>query len=81
MAETRKDITGEEQKPRRRMERMSYAAKGRFFKLRNILNTIFILLAIAGMATYFYADQFTGGAMLIACVFIKLTECVLRIIK
>ncbi len=81
MEETAKQRNSDKQRPRRRTEKMSYAVKGRFFKLRNILNTTFILLAIIGMAIYFYSDQFIGGAILVACVFIKLAECVLRIIR
>ncbi len=65
----------------RRMERMTYAEKGRFFKIRQVLNTIFILLTIVGIALFFFGQRTVGGGVLIACVFIKLMECVLRIIK
>ncbi len=81
MSEIKQEKNSEEKIPRRSMEKMSYAVKGRFFKLRNILNIIFIILAIIGMVIYFYSDQFIGGAILITCVFIKLAECVLRIIR
>lgn len=74
--------TPDDNKPQRRpLEKMSYAEKGRFFRLRNILNLVFIILAIIGMAVYFYSDRHVGGAILIASIFIKLAECVLRIIK
>lgn len=63
------------------MERMSYAERGRFFRLRNILNLVFIVLAIAGMAVYFYSSRSVGGALLIVAIVLKLVECVLRIIR
>lgn len=69
-----------EQPKRRSMEKMSYAEKGRFFAVRNILNIIFIILCIVGMALFFYANKEVGGTILIAAVVVKLAECVLRII-
>lgn len=65
---------------RRPLDKMSYANKGRFFKIRNILNTLFIILAIVGMIIYFFSDHITGAVILIAGVVIKLTESVLRLI-
>lgn len=70
-----------EQPKHRSMEKMSYANKGRFFMIRNILNIIFILLCIVGMALFFYANKEVGGTILIAAVVVKLAECVLRIIN
>lgn len=64
---------------RRPLEKMSYANKGRFFKIRNILNIAFILLAITGMVIYLYSNHFIGGAILIASIIIKFSESVLRI--
>lgn len=61
-----------------RTEKISYAEKGRFFKLRNILNTIFIILAIAGMAIYFLWKTSVGGPIIIVAIAIKMIECVLR---
>ncbi len=78
MADNENEI--QEQPRHRSMEKISYAEKGRFFKLRNILNIIFILLCIVGMALFFYKSREVGGTLLIAAVFIKLCECVLRII-
>ncbi len=66
---------------RRPLEKMSYAEKGRFFFIRNILNIAFILLAIVGMAVYFYTDKYIGGTILIVSIVIKAVECVLRIIR
>ncbi len=70
-----------ETRKRRHLEKMSYAERGRFFHLRNILNLVFILLAIVGMAMYFYSNRAVGGALLIIAIVLKLIECVLRIIR
>lgn len=79
MQNTDTDNNSESRLHRRPLERMSYANKGRFFKIRNILNIVFILLAIVGMIVYFYSDHFIGGAILIASIIIKFSESVLRI--
>ncbi len=71
----------ESQRRRRPLEKMSYAEKGRFFRVRNVLNIVFILLTIVGMVVFFYSSRYTGGVILIVCVAIKLVECVLRIIR
>ncbi len=69
-----------EQPTRRSLEKMSYAEKGRFFRVRNVLNIAFIILAIAGMALYFYNNKYIGGALLILGMALKVIECVLRLI-
>jgi hypothetical protein len=75
-----KENNSTERKHRRPLEKMSYANKGRFFKIRNILNLLFIILAVVGMIIYFSSDHFIGAIILIIGVFIKLTESVLRLI-
>ncbi len=65
----------------RHLERMSYAEKGRFFRIRNVLNGVFIFLAIVGMVVFFYKSRNIGGAILIVGIAIKVIECVLRIIR
>lgn len=61
-------------------EKISYAEKGRFYKIRQILNILFIVLAIAGMISYYLVGEMVGGILLVTAVFIKISECVLRII-
>lgn len=70
----------QEQPRHRSIERMSYANKGRFFVIRNILNIAFMILAIIGMAIYFFGSHTIGGIILITAVIIKISECILRII-
>jgi len=69
----------QEQPRHRSIEKISYAEKGRFFAIRQILNLLFILLAIAGAIIYYFFWQEAGGILLITAVIIKITECVLRI--
>jgi len=64
----------------RRMERIG-EERGRFFGLRQILNTLFILGAIAGMLFYFKADKDTGVYILIGSCILKFAEVTLRLMK
>lgn len=71
----------QERRERHKMERISYSEKGRFFLIRNILNTIFIILTAVGCGLFYWKSHDIGGMLLICAVVIKLAECVLRIIK
>ena len=79
MPETETDNRNESRTHRKPLEKMSYANKGRFFKIRNILNLLFIILAIVGMIVYFQFSGFIGGAILICSIIIKFAESVLRL--
>ena len=47
--------------------------------IRNILNIVFMILAVASVITYFVADDFkTFIYVCAAAIFVKLTEFVLR---
>lgn len=74
------DNSFEAMRERRRTEKVSYAEKGRFFVLRNILNIIFIIGAIIGMVAYFFVNETVSELILVICVVIKICECVLRLI-
>ena len=65
---------------RSRTEKLSYSNKGKFFKLRNFLNIIFILLCLAGMAVYVWWSEEYGGMVLITAVVFKIFECLLRMV-
>jgi hypothetical protein len=79
MSNSETDNNSESRTHRRPLEKMSYADKGRFFKIRNILNLVFIILVIVGMIVYLYSSHNIGGAILIASIIIKFAESVLRI--
>ncbi len=80
MPNSETDNNGKSRTHRRPLEKLSYANKGRFFKIRNILNFLFIILAIIGIIVYLHISRNIGGAIMIAGVFIKFTESVLRLI-
>lgn len=77
---TENDNEFEQIRERRSLERMSYAEKGRFFKIRNVLNLLFIVLAIIGMILYFTVGETVSQLLLVICVVIKICECMLRLI-
>lgn len=52
----------------------------RFFKVRNCLNIVFILGAIAGMAVYYFGNTTIGIIVIIIAMVLKFIECVLRLI-
>ena len=55
--------------------------RGRFFMLRQVLNTLFILTAIAGMLLYFKWSRDVGSYLLIASCVLKFVEVTLRLMK
>lgn len=50
-------------------------------RLRNILNTIFILGAVAGMAYYFFKDENIGTIIILVAMGFKITETSIRLLK
>lgn len=53
----------------------------RLFKVRNVLNLVFMITAIIGVALYFVTSHSVGTVVvLVACV-IKFIECCLRLIR
>lgn len=53
----------------------------RYIVLRNILNIIFMLGALVGMAIYFKLDHQTGTIVILVSMLFKIVECVFRFIK
>lgn len=54
---------------------------GRFFMLRQVLNTLFILSALIGMLLYFKWSCDVGTYLLIASCILKFAEVTLRLVK
>ena len=48
---------------------------------RNVLNIIFMLLAIAGVVVYLWVDDTVCTYMVLAAMVIKMVECCIRMIK
>ena len=55
--------------------------RDKFFKIRNILNIIFMFGAIAGMLVYFSYDHSVGIIIILTAMVFKLTECCLRLLR
>lgn len=51
------------------------------FKLRNILNIIFILGSIFGMIYYFFIDDYIGTFIILGAMAFKITETSIRLLK
>ncbi len=48
-------------------------------RLRNVLNIIFMLLAIAGLVIYYSSDHTVGTIVILVAVVFKIVESALRI--
>jgi uncharacterized membrane protein YoaK (UPF0700 family) len=55
--------------------------KDRFLMLRQVLNILFMLGAVVGILLYFYQDKTLGTVIILVAMFIKMVECVFRLIK
>ena len=55
--------------------------KDRYFKLRNILNILFMLGAVTGMLVYYFSAQVTGTIIILTAILFKVAECCLRFIR
>lgn len=53
----------------------------RYLKARNWLNVIFIVLAVAGMAVYYFSDHTVGTIVIIVGMAFKFVECILRFLR
>lgn len=51
------------------------------FKIRNTLNTLFIIGALVGAYFYMFADRITGGWILGTAMVLKFAESALRTLK
>lgn len=51
------------------------------FKLRNILNIVFMLGAVTGMLVYFFLATTTGTIIILTAMLFKIAECCLRFIR
>jgi uncharacterized membrane protein len=52
-----------------------------FFKLRNLLNIIFMLGAIAGVLVYAFHDHTTGTIVVLVAMVFKIVETALRFLR
>jgi hypothetical protein len=50
-------------------------------RLRNILNIIFMVMALVGVIIYLCNQTFIGTIIILAAMAVKMVECVMRMIK
>lgn len=53
----------------------------KIFKLRQILNIIFMLGAVAGIIVYFAFDHFFGTVTILAAMVFKMIEYIIRFMR
>lgn len=63
------------------MQRRRGDGEDRYLRLRNILNVIFMLGALAGVSVYFQWDKNTGTIIILVSMVFKIVECVFRFMK
>lgn len=51
------------------------------FKVRTVLNIIFMAGVVAGMLVYFLNDKMTGMIILACCVPVKMAESIIRMMR
>ena len=53
----------------------------RFFRIRNVLNIIFIIGALVGLVLYFASDHTSGTIVILAAMVFKIVESCLRFFR
>lgn len=56
-------------------------ARGNYFVARNILNLLFMIGAVVGMALYYLSDHTTGIIVILSSMVFKIAECCLRFFR
>lgn len=57
------------------------ASNDKYFKIRNVLNIIFIVGAIVGIAVFYFHDRTTGTIVILTSMAFKIAECCFRLIR
>ena len=56
-------------------------SQDKYFKIRNVLNIIFMLGAIVGMAIFYFQDRTLGTIIILTAIAFKIAECRFRFIR
>jgi len=78
MTEMERD-NGLARRPRHQMRREE-RSDNKMLPLRNILNLVFMLGAIAGVVTYYLGSSRLGIIIVLAAMAVKMVECAIRMI-
>lgn len=55
--------------------------RGRFFVIRQILNLLFMVIAVVGVIIYLTRDEMQGCIVVVIAMAFKMAECVFRYVK
>ena len=66
---------------RRRRGEQEEERQDRYLKLRNLLNTIFMLGAVIGVCIYVWGNSIVGTIIILGAMVFKMVECVYRFKK
>ena len=53
----------------------------KFFKIRNVLNIIFMIGAVVGVVVFCFKDQTMGTIVILTAMAFKIAECCFRLIR
>lgn len=65
--------------PPYRRQRQEPEGRDKYFKLRNVLNIIFMIGAVIGCAVFYYYDHIVGTIIIFVAMAFKFVECALRL--
>ena len=57
------------------------ASEDKYFKIRNVLNIIFMVGAIVGMGIFYFHDRTMGTIIILTAMAFKIAECCFRFIR
>lgn len=57
------------------------ASEDKYFKIRNVLNIIFMLGAIVGMGVFYFQSRTMGTIIILTAMAFKIAECCFRFIR
>ena len=57
------------------------ASEDKYFKIRNVLNIIFMLGAIVGMGVFYFHNRTMGTIIILTAMASKIAECCFRFIR
>lgn len=57
------------------------ASNDKYFKIRNVLNIIFMIGAVVGMAIFYFHSRSIGTIVIITATVFKMAECCFRFLR
>ena len=61
-----------------RSRRDEDSLKEKYFIIRNVLNTVFVIGAVVGVSLYFFYSETIGTYIILASMIFKMAECCFR---